>query len=320
MMVTSPGPPSVLRWQRGLIAEPTESDVIIRQHAVGLNYHDVYVRSGVYRTMPFPGVPGIEAVGTIEWVGSRVENVSVGDRVGYITGSYGAYTTRRSFPAEWVVPIPDEISFDVAAAALLKGITADMLLTRSQKVAAGSVVVVHAAAGGVGQILTQMARLCGATVIAAAGSTAKADLLHALGCEHVTVYSDGLLGKIVADVSGGTGADIVFDGVGAATFDQSLDCLKSFGQLALFGQASGPVAPIAPARLAAKSLSVWRPIVFHHASELTRYRCSAQRLFEAISSRALTVADPATFPLSEAAAAHDLLEQGATTGSTVLTA
>ncbi|EZP79331.1 Alcohol dehydrogenase [Novosphingobium resinovorum] len=317
--MTQPGPPSALQWMRDQIKEPGESDVVIRQHAIGLNYHDVYVRSGVYRTMPFPGVLGIEAVGVVESAGSQVRGIAVGDRVGYITAAYGAYATRRSLPAHLLVPVPDAVPFDTAAAALLKGLTADMLLTRLRDVGPGSTVVVHAAAGGVGQMLTQMAQIRGASVIAAVGSQAKAELVRALGCERVAVYGDDRLIEIVMHASDGRGADIVFDGVGAATFDQSLACLKSFGQLALFGQASGPVPAISPARLAERSLAVWRPVVFHHASDLPRYRASAARLFAAIGSGVLKVQDPARFALRDAAAAHEMLEKGATTGSTVLT-
>lgn len=318
MSVPRPGPPDVLEWRRGEVIEPCETDVIIRQHAIGLNYHDVYVRSGAYRTMPFPGVPGIEAVGTVEWTGAGVTGFAAGDHVGYVTPRYGAYATRRAVRANELVPVPPGISFDVAAAALLKGLTADMLLSRLHDLGREPVVVVHAAAGGVGQILTQMAMARGATVVAAVGTAAKAELVRSLGCESVTVYDDRRLVALVLEVSGGRGADMVFDGVGAATFDESLQCLNVFGQLALFGQASGPVAPIDPGRLAAKSLAVWRPVVFHHASDLARYRASATNVFDAISSGRLVVRPPTSYPLRDAARAHALLEEGTTAGSIVL--
>lgn len=318
MSAPHPGPPSVLQRQQALAAIPESGDILISQQTIGVNYHDIYVRSGQYRTMTFPGVPGIEAAGVVDWVGEGVTGLAVGDRVAYITSRYGAYASRRTLPANLAVPVPDDITFEVAVAALLKGVTADMLLSRLHAVEPGSIVVVHAAAGGVGQILIQMAKARGAKVVGAVSSAAKRDLVRGLGCDHVALYGTDQLPVLVAAVSEGQGADIVFDGVGAATFEQSLDCLKPFGQLALFGQASGPVPAIDPARLAARSLALWRPVVFHHTADMQRYRASAKRVFAAISTRILAIQTPAIFPLEQAAIAHERLESGLTTGSTVL--
>ena len=320
MAVSHPGPPSALQPQNARIEIRGAGDILIGQRAIGVNYHDVYVRSGQYRTMPFPGVPGIEAAGVVEWVGADVVNFAIGDRVAYITSSYGAYASRRVLSAEQAVPVPDDVSFEVAAAALLKGITADMLLSRLHEVGPESIVVVHAAAGGVGQILIQMAKARGATVICTVGSAAKMAVVRALGCDHVALSGTEQLRELVAEVSKGAGANIVFDGVGAATFDQSLECLKAFGQLALFGQASGPVAAIEPSRLAVRSLAIWRPVVFHHVADLWRYRASANCIFEAIRNGSIAVQPPTILPLEQAALAHERLEGGLTTGSTVLTA
>ncbi|MDB5713419.1 MAG: alcohol dehydrogenase [Sphingomonadales bacterium] len=319
MSVPRPGPPSVLQRQEARVETPGADDIVISQRTIGVNYHDVYVRSGQYETMPFPGVPGIEAAGVIEWVGDGVKDLAVGDRVAYITSRYGGYASRRTLSANLAVPVPEDISFEVAAAALLKGVTADMLLSRLHDVGPNSTVVVHAAAGGVGQILIQMAKSRGAKVVGAVGSTAKMELVRALGCDHVALYGADQLRMLVADVSEGQGADIVFDGVGAATFEQSLECLKAFGQLALFGQASGPVVAIEPSRLATRSLVLWRPVVFHHTADLPRYRASAKRVFEAINSGSLAIKAPMLLPLEQAAIAHERLENGVTTGSTVLT-
>jgi NADPH2:quinone reductase len=214
--------------------------------------------------------------------------------------------------------IPSGVSFDVAAAALLKGITADMLLSRLQEIGSSSTVVVHAAAGGVGQFLTQMAKARGATVVGLVGTPEKAALARTLGCDGMTIYSANELPEVLADLSGGLGADMVFDGVGAATFETSLACLKPFGVVALFGQASGPVQAIDPARLAAKSLAVWRPIVFHHVNDPSRYKLSAAKLFTAIEEGKVKVGQPTRISLHEAAKAHELLAASATTGSTVL--
>ena len=318
MCVTEPGPPEVLEWTPQHLEKPLPIDIVVRHEAIGVNFHDIYVRSGAYRTMPYPGVPGIEASGVVEEVGDAVVGLNVGDRIAYITSLYGAYATRRILPAALALPLPGDISHEIAAAVLLKGLTADMLLTRLRVLEAGAVVVVHAAAGGVGQILTQMAKSLGIAVIGAVSSLAKAGVVRELGCDHVVLYGGNQLLDCVRDVTDGRGADMVFDGVGAATYETSIDCLRPFGHLALFGQASGPVPPIELARLAQNSLSVSRPVVFHHVQDPGRYRASAERVFKLVRSGAIKVAPPNRYPLREAAAAHRLLESGATSGSTIL--
>ncbi len=317
MRVTRPGPPDALEWVHDQLGDASSADIVVRHEAIGLNYHDIYVRSGQYTTMPFPGVPGIEASGVVEWVGREVLGIEVGDRVAYVTARYGTYTTRRVLPAALALPLPDEITHEIAAAALLKGLTADMLLTRLGVLHPGAVVVVHAAAGGVGQILTQMAKSLGLIVVAAVGNRKKAALVRDLGCDRVVSYGDGELTDCVRDVSHGVGADMVFDGVGAATFDSSLDCLKPFGHLALFGQVSGPVAALEFTRLAARSLSVSRPVVFHHVSDQAHYTRSASKVFSQIVSGEIVVQTPREYRLYDAALAHRDLERGKTTGSSI---
>ena len=318
MRVSVPGPPEVMEWTQQQLEEPLPTDIIVRHEAIGLNFHDVYVRSGAYRTMQYPGVPGIEASGVVEGVGDAVVGLKVGDRIAYITSLYGAYATRRILPAALALPLPGDISHEIAAAVLLKGLTADMLLTRLRVLEAGAVVVVHAAAGGVGQILVQMAKALEIAVIGAVGSLVKAGAVRELGCDHVVLYGDNQLLDCVRDVTDGLGADMVFDGVGAATYETSIDCLRPFGHLAVFGQASGPVPPIELARLAQRSLSVSRPIVFHHVQDPERYRGSGERVFKLVQSGAIKVAPPNRYPLREAAKAHRLLESGVTSGSTIL--
>ncbi|MDB5575543.1 MAG: alcohol dehydrogenase [Bradyrhizobium sp.] len=317
MRVSQPGPPESFHWVEDVLETPGAMDLVVRHEAIGLNYHDIYVRSGDYSTMAYPGVPGIEASGVVEWVGGSVADISVGDRIAYVAAGYGAYATRRVLSAALALPLPGDVTHEIAAAALLKGLTADMLLTRLKVLEPGAVVVVHAAAGGVGQILTQMAKSLGLTVVAGVGSSEKAALVRDLGCDQVVIYGKDDLGDCVRDLTNGTGVDMVFDGVGAATFDASLSCLKPFGHLALFGQASGPVAAVEFARLAARSLSVSRPVVFHHVSDSARYRRSGGRLFALIASGAIRVQPPHTYPLRDAATAHRALENGLTTGSTI---
>ena len=318
MCVTEPGPPEVLEWTPLHLEKPLPTDIVVRHEAIGVNFHDIYVRSGAYRTMPYPGVPGIEASGVVEGVGDAVVGLNVGDRIAYITSLYGAYATRRVLPAALALPLPSDISHEIAAAVLLKGLTADMLLTRLRVLEAAAVVVVHAAAGGVGQILVQMAKALEIAVIGAVGSLAKAEVVRGLGCDHVVLYGDDQLLDCVRDVTDGRGADMVFDGVGAATYEISIACLRPFGHLALFGQASGPVPPIELARLAQRSLSVSRPVVFHHVQDSGCYRASAERVFKLVQSGAIKVAPPNRYPLREAATAHRLLESGVTSGSTIL--
>ncbi len=318
MHVSEPGPPESLEWIEDDLERPGATDLIIGHQAIGLNYHDIYVRSGEYRTMAYPGVPGIEASGIVEWIGDEVSDFRSGDRVAYVTAGYGCYTTRRVLPANQALHLSADVTHEVAAASLLKGLTADMLLTRLRVLEPGAAVVVHAAAGGVGQILTQFAKTLGLAVIGAVGNSEKAALAYELGCDRVIVYGEDDLVNCAADLTNGLGVEMVFDGVGAATFDASLGCLKPFGHLALFGQASGPVPPVEFARLAARSLSVSRPVVFHHVADQVRYRRSGERVFDLISSGKIRIRPPVAYPLRKAAQAHRALESGLTTGATIL--
>jgi NADPH2:quinone reductase len=290
------------------VPAPGPGELRIRQTAVGVNFHDCYVRSGLYRTLALPGVPGIEAAGVVEAVGAGVTGFAVGDRIGYVTGGYGAYASHRVLPAAIALRLPDGMSDVLAASVLLKGLTAEMLLRQVHRVEAGQTILVHAAAGGVGRILCQWAAHLGATVIGTAGSAAKAAVARAAGCAHVVPYREQDFVAEVKRITGGRGVDAAYDSVGRDTFDGSLECLAMRGHLVNFGQASGPVAPFQVQRLAAKSNSLTRPILFHYVADCAALERMAAGLFAVLASGAVRTEPGATLPLTQAARAHELLE------------
>jgi NADPH2:quinone reductase len=307
-MLRAFGGPEVLRLESVEVPAPGPGELRIRQTAVGVNFHDCYVRSGLYRTLPLPGVPGIEAAGVVEAVGPGVTGFGVGDRVGYVTGAYGAYASHRVLPAAIALRLPEGMDDRLAASVLLKGLTAEMLLRQVHRVEAGQTILVHAAAGGVGRILCQWAAHLGATVIGTAGSAAKAEVARASGCAHVILYREQDFVAEVKRITGGRGVDAAYDSVGHDTFDGSLECLAMRGHLVNFGQASGPVPPFQVQRLAAKSNSLTRPILFHYIAERAALERMAAGLFAVLGSGAVHANPGATLPLAEAARAHHLLE------------
>lgn len=302
------GGPEVLRLESVEVPAPGPGELRIRQTAVGVNFHDCYVRSGLYRTLPLPGAPGIEAAGIVEAVGPDVTGFAPGDRIGYVTGAYGAYASHRVLPAAIALRLPDGMDDRLAASVLLKGLTAEMLLRQVHRVEAGQTILVHAAAGGVGRILCQWAAHLGATVIGTAGSAAKAEVARASGCAHVVLYREQDFVAEVKRITGGRGVDAAYDSVGRDTFDGSLECLAMRGHLVNFGQASGPVPPFQVQRLAAKSNSLTRPILFHYIAERAALERMAAALFAVLGSGAVRAEPGATLPLAEAPRAHHLLE------------
>lgn len=307
-MLREHGGPEVLRAEPVAVPAPGPGELRVRQTAVGVNFHDCYVRSGLYRTLELPGVPGIEAAGVIEALGPGVTGFAVGERIGYVTGGYGAYASHRVLPAAIALRLPEGMDDRLAAGVLLKGLTAEMLLRQVHRVEAGQTILVHAAAGGVGRILCQWATHLGATVIGTAGSAAKAEVARASGCAHVVLYREQDVVAEVRRLTGGRGVDAAYDSVGRDTFDGSLDCLAPRGHLVNFGQASGPVAPFQVQRLAAKSNSLTRPILFHYLADRAALERMAAALFAVLDSGAVRVQPGAALPLAEAARAHHLLE------------
>ena len=312
------GGPEVLEWEPVEPVRPGPGEVLLRHTAIGLNFIDVYERAGLYPAA-LPSGLGREAVGVVEALGPGVRGLKAGDRVGYVSGVPGAYAEQRVMPADRVVTLPDGISDRAAAAVMLKGLTAQFLLRRTHRVRRGEVVVIHAAAGGVGLIASQWARHLGALVIGVVGSEAKADIARAHGCDHVLLSTEPDFAARVKQISGGAGAHVVYDSVGRDTFVASLDSLRPLGLMVSFGNASGPVAPIAPLELGRRgSLFLTRPTLFHYIARRTDLARSARELFDVLGSGVVRIEIGQHYPLQDVAQAHRDLEGRRTTGSTVL--
>jgi NADPH2:quinone reductase len=312
------GGPEVLRWESVPDAEPGPGEVLIRQTAIGLNLIDVYERTGLYPSALPTGL-GREGAGVVEAVGPGVRGVAVGDRVAYASGQAGAYAQERVLPADRVVHIPEGVSDRLAAAAMLKGMTAQFLLRRTHRVRKRDAVVIHAAAGGVGLIAAQWAHHLGALVIGVVGSEAKVDLARGHGCDHVLVSGRDDLARRVRELTGGVGAHVVYDSVGKDTFASSLDSLRPHGTMVSYGNASGPVPPVAPLELARRgSLFLTRPILFHYIAKRVDLERSAAELFDVIGRGVVRIEIGQSYALQDVAEAHRALEGRRTTGSTVL--
>jgi NADPH2:quinone reductase len=311
------GGPEVLRWEEVEVGRPGPGEARVRQTAVGLNFIDVYHRSGLY-TLPLPAVLGSEASGVVEGVGEGVSEVRPGDRAAY-AGVVGAYAQTRLIRADRLVPLPADISDRAAAAMMLKGMTAQYLLRRTCRIEPGDFVLIHAAAGGVGLIACQWAKHLGATVIGTVSTEEKARLAREHGCDHPIVTSREEFVTRVREITGGQGVRVVYDSVGKDTFDGSLDCLQPLGMMVSYGNSSGPVAPISPLVLSAKgSLFLTRPTLMTYTARREDLLTTASELFDVVRSGAVRIEIRQTYPLAEAARAHHDLEARRTTGSTVL--
>ena len=318
IVIRQHGGPEVLRLEAVEVGAPGPGEIRIRQTAIGVNFHDCYVRSGQYQTLALPGIPGIEAVGVVEAVGEGVAGLAPGARVAYVTPQYGGYASERLLPAERAVRLPDGIDDRLAAAVFLKGLTVEMLVRRVHAVKPGDTVLVQAAGGGVGQMLCRWASHLGATVIGTAGSEDKARTARAAGCAHVILYRQEDFVARVRALTQGRGVDVAYDAVGKDTFLGSLDCLALRGHLVNFGQASGPVEPFAVARLSAKSNSLSRPMVFHYLSQRAELEAMSASLFDALAADWIEPGTVRELPLREAAEAHRLLESREATGPLLL--
>jgi NADPH2:quinone reductase len=313
-----PGGPEVLQWESVEVGEPGAGLVRIRQQAAGLNFIDVYHRTGLY-PQPLPFTPGVEGAGVVEALGPDVSSLKVGDRVAY-GGPIGGYAEERLIPADRLVKMPDAISFEHAAAMMLQGMTAHMLLRSVYRVQAGDTILVHAAAGGVGLILCQWAKALGATVIGTVGSEEKAELARNHGCDHPIVYTHQDFVAEVERITAGAKVPVVYDGVGRDTFIKSLDCLARRGMMVSYGNASGPVDPFQPVILAQKgSLFLTRPTLFDYTLDRADLEQAAAELFTIVESGKVKIEVKQRFPLKDAAEAHRALEARRTSGSTILT-
>ena len=315
--ITEFGGTDKLRWEEVAVGEPGPGQVRVRNTAVGLNFIDTYHRTGLYPNQ-LPLTLGMEGAGVVEKVGPKVKDFKVGDRVAY-ANPIGAYADVLLRPAERLVKIPAGVDDKVAASVMLKGMTAWYLCKRTYKVKKGDTIVVHAAAGGVGQILCQWAKALGATVIGTVGSDAKAVIAKKCGCKHVIVIPREDLVARVKAITKGKGVPVVYDGIGKDTWDASLDCLAPRGMMVSFGNASGPVTQINPGILAAKgSLFLTRPTLFHYVASRPELLAAARDLFSMIKSKKVKISVNQTYPLRDAARAQATLESRKTTGSTVL--
>ena len=312
------GGPEVLVWESVDLAAPGPGEVRIRHTAVGLNFVDIYTRSGLY-PVPLPSGLGSEAAGVVEEVGPGVADLKPGDRVAYGSAPLGAYAEARLIAADRLLKLPDTISDETAAAMMLKGLTVQYLIRQTHRLQAGETILLHAAAGGVGLILSQWAKHLGATVIGTVGTDEKAALAQEYGCTHTIVYSREDFVARVAELTNGEKVPVVYDSVGRDTFMKSLDCLAPCGHMILFGQSSGPVEPLNLGILAQKgSLSVTRPTLNTYGAKRANLVAMADDLFEVVGSGAVKIEVNQTYPLKDAARAHADLAARKTTGSTVL--
>ena len=313
-----PGGPEKLVWEEVPLPAPKPGEVLIRHAAVGLNFIDVYFRTGLYKAPSMPAVIGMEAAGTVETVGEGVDDLKPGDRVAYAMGPIGAYAEARTIRADVLVKLPDSIPFETAGAMMLQGLTAQYLLRRTYKLQAGETILVHAAAGGVGLILVQWAKALGATVIGTVGTEAKAELARAHGCDHVILQGEDLPAR-VSEITRGARLPVVYDSIGRDTFEASLDCLAPFGLLVSYGNASGPVTGVDLGILAAKgSLFVTRPTLATHTAKRADLLAMAKDLFDVVGSGKVKIEVRQKYALRDAAEAHIALEARKTTGSTIL--
>lgn len=311
------GGPEVLALREREVGQPGSGEILVRQHAIGVNFIDTYHRTGLYPN-PLPLIPGSEGAGEVIAIGPGVTTFKVGDRIAY-QGTIGAYAQERILPVSKAIQIPDSMSYEDAAALMLKGLTAYYLLFLTWPVRAGETILIHAAAGGMGLIASSWAKSIGAKVIGTAGSAEKVALALANGYDHVINYTEEDFAKKVRELTGGKGVDVVYDGVGQATFETSLDCLRPMGLMVSYGNATGPVSVPDLGILARKgSLFVTRPTGAHYFAERSALVAGAKALFAAVESGAVKAHIGQTFPLAEAAEAHRALEGRKTVGSTIL--
>lgn len=308
------GGPEVLKLKPVAIGSPGPQQVRLQHTRIGVNFHDIYVRSGLYKTLQLPGTPGIEAAGVVLECGAGVTRLKPGDRVAYVTGAYGVYASERLIDEAQLLPIPPALSDDVVASALLRGLTVEMLVKRVHSVRAGDWVLVQAAAGGVGQLLCQWGAHIGARIIGTVADDEQQAIARAAGCHETINFRSEDVVKRVRELTGGDGVSVAYDGVGKESFAGSLDSLAFCGHLVNFGQSTGSVPPFEVSRLAARSNSLSRPIIFHYVRDQAQRQQMAANVFQALEQQWLKVKAPRCFALAAAADSHRVLESaGAST-------
>ncbi len=318
IVVREYGGPEVLCLEDLEVKQPGHGELFIRQTAIGVHYHDIYVRSGLYTTLSLPGVPGLEATGIVEEIGPGCSRFKSGDRVGYITDGYGAYATHRILNQKQAIEIPDWISDELIATNFSRALTVQMLGTQVTQLNASHTIYVTAAAGGVGRLLCQWANSIGACVVGGVSSEEKVSLAKSYGCHYSLVYTQHDFMDQVANITNEHGFDIVFDSVGADTFNVSLDVLARCGHLVNFGQSSGLVDPLAMQALAKKSLTLTRPILFHYIDNEKKFETLARGAFKFLKEPSLTIPTLEAYSLENASTAHSILESRRGGGSLYL--
>ncbi|MDA3789998.1 MAG: quinone oxidoreductase [Desulfobacula sp.] len=320
IIMTKTGGPEVLEWKDYDPGAPGHGEVLLRHEAVGLNFIDVYHRTGLYPLPSLPAIPGMEGAGIVEALGPGVTEVNISDRVAYAGLPPGAYAEKRIIPAHRLVKLPDEISSEQAASMMLQGMTARYLIHGCYRVKSGDTILVHAAAGGVGLIVCQWAKHIGATVIGTVGSMEKAELARSNGCEFPILYNQEDFVQKLKEITDGRGVDAVYDSVGQATFSKSLDCLRPMGTMVSFGQSSGSVPAFDLGILGAKgSLFLTRPSLMTYTAKREDLLAHAQDLFDLVLKEKINIKVRQTYPLAKAALAHMDMEQRKTKGSSILT-
>ena len=312
------GKSEVLKLEDIKVQKPQENEISIKQTAIGVHFHDVYVRSGLYKTLSLPGIPGLEAAGIVEEVGKKVTNFKPGDKVGYITKNYGAYTSHRNLDHKIAIKIPKNISAELIATNFSRAITVQMLMEEVTNVKANDIILITAVTGGVGKIFSQWAKSIGALVIGSVSSKEKALLAKSYGCDYALVYDQPDFISQIMDITDGKGVDKVFDSVGKDTFENSIKSIRACGHLVNFGQSSGPVEPLLMSTLASKSLTVSRPILFDYISNSTIYKKMTDSVFNAFENNKIIIPKLRSYKLEDANLAHDLLESRQGGGSIFL--
>ena len=312
------GKSNVLNIEKIYINDPADDEILIKQTAIGIHFHDVYVRTGLYKTLKLPGIPGIEATGVIEKKGRNVNNLNIGDRVVYLTGSYGAYASHRVINHNIVAKIPNELDDATMATNFSRALTVNMLTEQIFNLKDKTTILITAAAGGVGRLLCQYLNSIGKIVIGLVGSEEKINLAKSYGCKEAFIYKDKNIYEYSKDLTKGTGFDLVYDSVGFDTFEQSFDLASNCGYLINFGQSSGPIPPIEMSKLAQKSLSISRPILFHYTSQRNLFENMSKSVFNLFKNNVYSFEKKICFDLKDVSQAHDLLESRTGGGSLYL--
>jgi NADPH2:quinone reductase len=313
------GKSNVLKLEDIIVKRPKENELLIRQTAIGVHFHDIYVRSGLYKTLELPGIPGLEAVGVVEDVGNASLDFKIGDRVCYITKHYGAYASHRVIDNKLTIKIPDHISDGIIATNFSRAITVQMLMEQVAQVKPSETILITAVTGGFGRIFSQWAKSKGVCVIGSVGSDEKVSLAYSFGCDYVFTYNQEDFVTQIMDITNGNGVDKVFDSVGKDTFDNSFNIVRACGHLINFGQSSGPVEPVPMSTLASKSLTISRPILFDYISNLNIYKKMTNSVFNAFKSNHIKIPKLEPYKLKDASLAHDVLESRRGGGSVFLT-